>query len=299
MLTWWLRVAIATSLAAVATPLSSADAASPSAATAGRLSVLTYNVAGLPESLSGLRPAVNLPVIGALLNRYDLAVVQEDFAYPLELRREIRLPHGSPPFVRADRMDFGDGLSQFARLPFSGLQREAWKSCNGIVDSYFDCLTPKGFTFSRQQLAEQVFVDVYNVHMDAGPGVADRRARAAQVEQLALAVRSRSEGRAVLVAGDFNLGSAELERLDWLRSEVGLVDSCKQLRCPEPWRIDRVLFRSSEALKLAPKSWRVDRRFVDTARRPLSDHLAVAVELEWAATSQRFAREDRASTPGG
>jgi hypothetical protein len=44
------------------------------------LRVVTYNVAGLPEGVSRSSPVANLPLIGEGLNRYDLALIQEDFA---------------------------------------------------------------------------------------------------------------------------------------------------------------------------------------------------------------------------
>src|SRR4051812_45852184 len=87
------------------------------AAQRGTLDLVTYNVAGLPEGISQSHPLRNLPLIGKRLNQYDLALVQEDFAYPLELRRELGFAHRSPAFVRGKRIDFGDGLSEFSRLP--------------------------------------------------------------------------------------------------------------------------------------------------------------------------------------
>lgn len=269
---------------------SKAIVGSSARADAGTWTVVTYNVAGLPEGLSRARPTENLPLIGRLLNRYDLALVQEDFAYPMLLRRMLLLPHASPAFVRGDALHFGDGLSQFARLPFYEFVRETWTACHGIVDAFFDCLTPKGFTYSRQMLARDVSVDVYNLHMDAGRSAGDRRARRLQLEQLARAILTRSTGRAVLVGGDFNLGSDDLEALGRLEQETGLRDVCGYLGCPEPGRVDRILFRSSEALKLWPRSWRVDRSFVDAARRPLSDHLAVVVELAWRVSREPVAK---------
>jgi len=53
------------------------------------------------------------------------------------------------------------------------------------------------------------------------------------------------------------------------------------LRCPDAQRIDRVFYRSSSALTISPRKWRIDRRFTDAKGQPLSDHLAVAVELDW------------------
>lgn len=246
----------------------------------GSFELVTINVAGLPEGISRSRPLANLPLIGERLNRYDIALVQEDFAYPLVLRRGVRLPHSTPPFVRS-ALDFGDGLSQFSRLPFSEFRREAWQSCHGVVDSFFDCLTPKGFSRSRQSLGPDTFVHVYNLHMDAGWSAEDREARARQLAQLGEAIRRDSAGQALIVGGDTNLLGRDRALLERLMAEAGLEDACAETRCPEPWRIDRVLYRSSDHLRLRPRRWRIASEFVDAARRPLSDHLAVAVRFEW------------------
>jgi len=249
-------------------------------AAVGHLKVLTYNVAGLPDGFMTAHPSANMPQIGPLLARYDLALIQEDFAYGGLLRQGVKLPFQTPAFERAGRFHFGDGLSQFAAFPFSALQREPWRACHGLVDSYFDCLTPKGFTSTRQRLAEGVELDVYNVHLDAGASSADRDAREAQVDQLLAAIAQRSAGRAILLAGDTNVRS-QPDLLARFERASGLVDVCETLHCPEPRRIDRVFYRSSPALSFRPRKWSIDRRFVDAKGQPLSDHLAVAVELDW------------------
>jgi endonuclease/exonuclease/phosphatase family metal-dependent hydrolase len=220
-------------------------------------------------------------LIGGLLNSYDLALVQEDFAYPQALRERLRLPYASTPFERGERLDFGDGLSEFAKLPLTETKRASWRACHGYTDSYFDCLTPKGFRKSRFQLETGVTVDVYNLHLDAGRSSGDRAARAAQLRQLARAIRDESDGRPLIVAGDFNLGRSEHGVFAAFENETGLRDSCTALGCPEPGRIDRVLVRSTSTVRLVPLSWRTERRFVDSAGRPLSDHLPVVVELAW------------------
>ncbi len=242
---------------------------------------MTYNVAGLPEGISRSRPLANLPLIGKLLNSYQVALVQEDFAYPLELRRELGLAHSSAPFVRGDQLHFGDGLSQFARLPFTDFRRVEWQSCHGLVDSFFDCLTPKGFTIARQAIGEEAFVWVVNLHMDAGWSPLDRAARDAQIKQLFAALSELPPGDAVIVAGDTNVLRDERELLRPLLKRGAFVDSCVELGCPQPWRIDRVLYRSSPELRLRARQWRVAREFVDAGGRPLSDHEAVAVAFDW------------------
>ncbi len=248
----------------------------------GRLRVITYNVAGLPEGVSRSRPVQNLPRIGELLSRYDLAVVQEDFAYPDVLRQRLRLPYGSAPFVRGEQLHFGDGLSQFSRLPLTEVARVPWSACHGVFEAFFDCLTPKGLMLSRVELVPGETVDVYDLHMDAGWSAEDKSARKAQLEQLASAIERFSAGRAVIVGGDFNLTRKEAELLRKFATRTGLTDACTVLACPEPQRIDRVLYRGSPTLELRARNWKADRSFVDASGRPLSDHLPVVVELGWA-----------------
>lgn len=279
--TWTLILLLAFGWLAHGEVASASTAATPMVPVKGSFELLTYNVAGLPEGISRSRPLANLPLIGRLLNKYDIALVQEDFAYPLELRREIRHGHASPAYAPSARLDFGDGLSQFARLPFSAFRRVPWTTCHGVIDSFFDCLTPKGFTSSVQSLAEGVAVHVYNLHMDAGWSPADRAAREGQIAQLVASIARDSAEAAVIVGGDTNLLSRERALLERLLAEAELKDACAELRCSEPGRIDRVLYRGSRELSIQARKWRIAPEFVDAEGRPLSDHLAVVVGFEW------------------
>lgn len=248
----------------------------------GRFNFVTYNVAGLPEGLSQVHPVQNLPLIGAALSRYDLVFVQEDYAYPELLRSRLQLSYKSPGFVRGEALHFGDGLSNFSKFPFGDLRRSAWQKCHGVIDSYFDCLTPKGLAMTRVELSPGVFVDGYNVHFDAGSGAEDIAARAAQLEQLFETIASWSDGAAVLLAGDFNLTKGEIGDLRARAAAAGLSEACDTLRCGQSWRLDRVLFRGSPALDLRARSWRLDTSLRDAQGQPLSDHLAVVVGFDWA-----------------
>jgi hypothetical protein len=234
----------------------------------------------LPEGVSESHPAVNSPLIGERLNKYDLALVQEDFAYAKELRARLRLPFQSRAFARGGRYDFGDGLSTFARLAFAEPERTAWTSCNGYTGDYFDCLTPKGFSVTTLALGGGE-LDVYDVHLDAGDSEGDRAARTAQLEQLAAAIVQHSSGRAVVAGGDFNLHSDEHSKLAGFEQATGLADACSSLHCRDEARIDRILFRPSPSLDLSAVSWRVARGFVDARGVRLSDHDPVAVAFRW------------------
>lgn len=279
--------------------------ADPPSTAGGRFRFVTYNVAGLPEGISNSHPSVNLPQVGKLLSDYDIAVVQEDFAYPAELRQRLHLEYASDGFVPGQARGFGDGLSQFARWPFAALRREAWSACHGIIDSFFDCLTPKGFSVSLQSLGPGTAVPLaaaadsfrrvpalrlYNLHMDAGWDPADHDARVAQVEQLLAELRAAPADDALLVAGDTNMHGRERALLEHLLETGGLEDACAAVACPEPRRIDRVLFRGSAALELHVRRWAVARQFVDANGAPLSDHLPVEVEFEWHARARDVVR---------
>jgi endonuclease/exonuclease/phosphatase family metal-dependent hydrolase len=253
------------------------------AVTTGSFRLLSYNVAGLPEGISRSRPSTNIPLISPLLNDYDVVLVQEDFAFPGELRSRAEHPHRSSTRQSRSFLGFGDGLSRLSRQPFTAYARMRWRTCHGVLSHASDCLARKGFTAATHHLARGVELDVYNLHLDAGNAPGDRAARGAQVRQLLHSIALRSVGRPLIVGGDTNMGPGEDEVVQRLLSEAGLTDVCRARRCRDRHRIDRVLFRGTDALELTATEWGIDPRFVDAAGRPLSDHEAVAVAFDWAA----------------
>jgi endonuclease/exonuclease/phosphatase family metal-dependent hydrolase len=240
------------------------------------LRVLTYNVAGLPEGISKSDPAKNSPLISPKLNPYDLVVVQEDFSYHSELVSAATHPNQSTPMKGG--VDLGDGLNTLSRFSFSAFTRTKWNKCNGYVDSSNDCLTPKGFTRFVVSLGDGREVDFYDVHFDAGRGDGDYEARSKQVDQLVAAIAAHSSSRAVIVAGDTNMKASDEPVFLKLLKDAGLSCACRTLSCPETSRIDRVLFRSSATVVLAPQKYVVE-SWVDSQGEPLSDHDPVSVEL--------------------
>ncbi len=269
---------LAASLAFGATPISAEPS---SVATNGRFEVVTYNVAGLPEGLSNVHPVANLPLIGAKLNGFDVALVQEDFAYPELLRQRSLLPYRSPGFVRGEQLHFGDGLSLFSKLPARSSGRERWATCHGLVDSYFDCLTPKGLAWWSVDLSPGISIDVYNVHLDAGSTQQDVAARRAQLGGRGEAMGRAPAERGVVLGGDFNLTPRELPSFKKLMGSLGLSEVCEQLRCGHPSRLDRVLFRGSSRVRLVPRGWRLGSGFRDASGRALSDHEPVVASFAW------------------
>ncbi|MFQ5556868.1 MAG: endonuclease/exonuclease/phosphatase family protein, partial [Acidimicrobiales bacterium] len=142
------------------------------------------------------------------------------------------------------------GLNRFSVLEFDGdgVIRRRWSTCG---DASADCLSLKGFSMARTTLPDGSGIDVYNLHMDAGRE--DAAVRAENVAELAAFINEESADRPVIVAGDFNLHldrDPDADQLAELLDATGLVDACAQLGCPEPNRIDKILYRSGEGIDI-------------------------------------------------
>jgi endonuclease/exonuclease/phosphatase family metal-dependent hydrolase len=264
-----------------------------------QLSVLTYNVAGLPEGLSSSMPERLTPLIGPLLNDYQLVLLQESWRTPEPnpmaptrvyheiLEEASEHPYKSEPAPAPLGSDpdrptalLGDGLNRFSDFTFGEVTRERWAGCN---DSAADCLALKGFSVARTTLEEGIEVDVYNLHMEAGSTPDDDDLRDAGIDQLLTFISDFSADRAVLVGGDFNLhtdAEPAASQLARLLSEGGLQDACTELGCPRPGSIDKILLRSSDQVALEALGWRAETDvFVAEDGTPLSDHDPITVDV--------------------
>lgn len=276
------------------------------AATAAPLSVLSYNVAGLPDPLSSSTPSVNTPLISPLLNAYDLVGVQEDFFYHARLVESLTFPYQSVKDDSANEYGedlgfaFGDGLNSFSRTPFENFTRVTWDECFGVLTNASDCLTPKGFSFQRHEFEPGVFLDVYNWHADAGSAEEDLAARRSNTRQLAQHILAHSAGHAVIVLGDTNsrwtragdvlpeLAATGL-RDAWIElvrggalPEVGAsLTDCSLEVSPECERVDKIFYRGSDRLRVEALAYDVPALlFSDAAGVPLSDHDPVLVRFD-------------------
>lgn len=271
----------------------------------GELSLLNYNVAGLPEGISGSNPSVNMPLIAPLLNGYDVALVQESWETPdpnplapLRVYHEILRAGSKHPYASASKPNplntdqsrpsavLSDGLNQFSRFPFGTVLREPWAGCD---NSAADCLALKGFSMSRMTFAPVVEVDVYNFHMEAGGNPNDEALRDAGITQMLAFMAEHSAGRAIIAAGDANLhieDEPDGTQYQRLLDEGGFTDACDVIGCPDPTRIEKAFFRSSDTVTLTALSWRLeDDVFVREDDEPLSDHPALNVRFRWDAVT--------------
>lgn len=209
----------------------------------GRLSILTYNIHGLPWPVALGRDADFTRIaarLGALRRQGDgpnIVVLQEAFTpearaigrqagyrYVVNGPSDMMVSHQPPTasdarYAAADSWLKGEGLPKFVG---SGLQI---LSDYPIVDTRemvfpafacagYDCLANKGALLARVELpGHDRPVDIVTLHLNSRRASGVARARSNQAYQLQIAclaafIRANHDPRnALFVAGDFNMGS--------------------------------------------------------------------------------------------
>ncbi|MBK9330201.1 MAG: endonuclease/exonuclease/phosphatase family protein [Sphingobacteriales bacterium] len=258
--------------------------------TEGTLTVLSYNVAGLPEPLSSSHPLANTPQISPRLNNYDLVNVQEDFFYHDLLIKDNHHPYKST--YLAPEGSLGDGLNMFSKFVFLNFMRTSWADCHGT-----DCLTPKGFTYCRVKISPDAYFDLYNVHCNAGSDSLDLVARRKNILQLCKYIDYRSKDHAVIIMGDMNCRYTrtgdnireildrgftdvwvELTRDGVLPNQDGnsLMDCSPLATNPDCEVVDKIFYRSNSTLKFTATEYEIQGdKFLDSNGEWLSDHRPV------------------------
>ncbi|CUU59724.1 Jacalin-like lectin domain-containing protein [Parafrankia irregularis] len=291
-----------------------ADADSPAG---GSFSVLTYNIAGLPEELSSASTprAEGTTAIGQRLGPYDIVQVQEDFNYHANLYATDTHPYRTPT---SGGVPIGSGLNTLSDFSLSDLDRVKWDNCSSSEGA--DCLTPKGFTFSRIRLGEGAYVDLYNLHPDAGTTSADLAARASNLSQLGSYISMHSVGNAVVVMGDTNTRYTRTgDTIAAFAAANGLTDAWVELErgglaptagspallCDEAAPtdtcevVDKVLYRSSRLVTLNAANYsNRNADFLDAQGLMLSDHFPIAVDFTWTRNSD-YQASDQFGGPHG
>ncbi|MFF7275273.1 jacalin-like lectin [Streptomyces griseorubiginosus] len=310
-------------LAAATAVLGGLTAAAPaaSAADSGSFSVLSYNVAGLPEAISSA-PTPREPsttAIGQRIAPYDIVHVEEDFNYHAYLYAgDTAHAYRTPTSGGAG---IGSGLNTLSKIPYDvdDFERVRWNSCQ--YDSG-DCLTPKGFTFMRERLAEGVYVDFYNLHTNAGTNDGDLASRADNLNQLTAFINSHSKGNAVVVMGDTNTRYTRSgDTIGEFAAANGLTDAwvqlirggtppakgsdalvCDQTGATVPNTcevVDKVLYRGSKLVSLNATTYNNEHaKFLTSDNLMLSDHDPITVGFSWSRNAA-FQLSDQYGGPHG
>ncbi|MEW2301291.1 jacalin-like lectin [Streptomyces sp. NPDC006655] len=316
-----MRRLVACLAAAVATLGGLTATATPAAAAgSGTFSVLTYNVAGLPQGLSSAPTPrdTSTTEIGRRIAPYDIVNVEEDFNYHAYLYATDTHPYRT---ATSGGAGIGSGLNTVSNYAWDGddFERVHWNSCQ--VDSG-DCLTPKGFTFMRERLAEGVYVDFYNLHTNAGTNDGDEASRADNLNQLTSFISTHSAGNAVVVMGDTNTRyTRSADTIAEFASANGLTDAwvqlirggsapakgsdalvCDQSGATVPNTcevVDKVLYRGSKLVNLKATSYNNEHaKFLTSDGLMLSDHDPITVGFSWS-QNPGFQLSDQFGGPHG
>jgi endonuclease/exonuclease/phosphatase family metal-dependent hydrolase len=276
------------------------------------VSLLSYNVHGIAALIAKDDPRDRTPSIGWLSRPYDIILYQEDFEYHPELAQQLDhhaefkgngalvgdarrvivkiiswpftllIPNFSPPY--------GSGVSTFVSevLSVSGSNAKHYRDCHGWFGANGDCWAAKGYLRVSIETASGARIDVYNTHLEAGPTDASTEVRGKQLQSLAKAIKKISENRAVIVAGDFNLGyirPGDREVIKQFRKELGLSDSGAGPETPFWKERDYILYRNGAETQLEVKESGEALEFI-SAGRALSDHPALFARFEILRTPQ-------------
>lgn len=266
-------------------------------AESGIINLLTYNIAGLPEIISSAQTprAESIGKIGEYINQFDIVNVQEDFNYNDYLYKNNTHPYRS---IHKGIVPFGDGLSTLSKYPITTFERVAWNDCTGA-----DCLTPKGFTLSRIQIAKDINIDVYNLHTTAEDDLNSCLARQKNINQLIAYIDKHSAENPLIIMGDFNAHySFNMDNIRELNRHLGTKDTWLEIfkngELPQVTpnfvaqpklsltsdmeSIDKILFRNSSKVKIEPKSYHIEKElFSNLQGLDLSDHCAISSAIVW------------------
>ena len=295
-------------LVCMSVPVSAADSSD-----AGTIRIVNYNVDGLPLpaflSSTGRDPLACSKLIPEKLNALDadIIAVQEDFNFHTILKNRIDAKYTT---YHSGGIPFGDGLNFYSKLPLYNVTRVPWETAYGIFDAGSDELTPKGFIVSSVQVADGVYIDVYDLHADAYGAPPNAAARVAQYKQLLSFVNSHSKDHAVIITGDTNTRfmHTESELRKQFIDEAGFKEAWVEL-CNdgnyeityadnEKWgeaywviwdSVEKVFYRNGGGVSLEA----VEHEFIlltDPDGDPLSDHSAELATLSY--TVDRSALHD-------
>jgi endonuclease/exonuclease/phosphatase family metal-dependent hydrolase len=247
----------------------------------GQLSLLNYNVHGLPAGLAGDRPNWRIHRIAPLLSEHQVVALQETFSVHKTLDKRLAFLSSVHARQRRCGVPAGPGLSTYAQIPIQESLFVPFGDCHGVFGHANDCLANKGLLLTRLELPGTGGhgIDLYNLHLDAGTHSGDIAVRTKQVEVLLAAISDHSSGHAVVVVGDLN--EAGLGPVTKALEDAGLEEACDQSHCGKSSHVERFFLRSSTAVSLRSVSWTREPAFVDERGRPLSDHPALSLTLAW------------------
>ncbi len=271
----------------------------------GTLKMLAYNVSGIPvvgdfQGTTFTATRQRAALIGQLLNGTDADFIgtEEDFNGADTLAAEMtNYPYRS---YTSGGLAQGQGLNLYSRYKLYNIDRVKWTCEFGTLSGSMDALSNKGFIYALMELEPGVYINVINVHMDAGYDALSVKARASNFRQLADYINENlNDGRALIVQGDFNFKfKRELadDLVANLLAPTGLKDVWAEVynngitdpadpafRIDAGDDLDRIVYRSGNYLSLTPVSKTAPELTGENGER-YTDHLPMLTEFTFEIT---------------
>ena len=288
-------------------------------ASTGTLTLIAYNVSGIPlvgDFQGSVFTTTNdrASRIGKLLNGtgVDFIGTEEDFNGHKYLAAEMtNYPYHS---YTSGGLAQGQGLNVFSIHPMYNVTRVNWDTEYGYLSGSMDAVSNKGFIYSLMELKPGVYIHMINVHMDAGYDVLSIRARIDNFKQLASFIQDKlNDGRALIVQGDFNYKFKRHLNDDIygnLLVPTGLRDVWAELYNGGSYDadapdfdptdpgddLDRILYRSGDDLTLTPVSKTVP-ELTGEKGETYSDHDPMRTEFTYTQTGKVLPAPEKLEKP--
>jgi len=229
-------------------------------------SLMSYNVHGLPRfmTLDPTYERIDNISKNIIPYEFDILNFQEDWT---NLGNSIIL-NNLPEYNFSYRLNefdheysmFGSGLLQLSKLQPTNVQEEVFKKHYG----YDDIWANKGF-----QVIHLPDFDIYNTHLDAGTQHGDQQARADNLDQLTVFIKTWSIDRAIIIGGDTNLYNNTIDNLSYdnIISELNLTE------ITERSKIDKFFYRNGINVNIEPIFVKID------DFNNLSDHKMISADF--------------------
>lgn len=304
----------------------------------GTFTAVTLNVDGLPQKILGVSLNADGPgsdgtkAISQRMATYgwDIIGVSEDFNYHTELMSGLTdYSCGTHRGKVSGLTNNTDGLNLLWKntVNVSGESWTAWNDnyASGLfgTGNGADTMIKKGYRFYQAQMAEDVVVDVYILHMDADSDAEDIAARESQLRQLASAIKASDNKNPIIVMGDTNsrytrenlktlfidsinadnrltIQDAWIENIyDGVYPEYGAdamvaVDKGGTYEYPQAEIVDKVFYinNTDSDVTLTANSYRIATDFVDSDGSALADHWPVVVEFGYTVAGEQACSHD-------
>ena len=242
---------------------------------ASELKVLTYNIHALSPVLAGDDPHTRVPEILSKSSGNNIIFFQENWIFSdsyisNHLQGYQIIKSKNSKFIWPFNNSSGLTLALSDSIEILEYNDIPFDSCSGWISKDNDCLATKGFQHVRIKIDGHK-VDLYNTHLDAGDSKSDIKTRRFQIMQLKSYAIKKSDGMAIIIAGDLNVdfNSKESSVIGSLCDslDLNIADWIEPLKGHMFGKLDYILYRGSEDIAIE-----LNKCMIDSSLNGLSDH---------------------------